>query len=200
MLLKGDSVQTRFEVAGSHINDIQKLISLLEKLDLAIDKTAGTMQGRVGLGTSNIMSMACELLLHKEAENAKRSSFLLIEEPEAHVHAQRQLKLIQSLEEGAETNRQQIILTTHSPLLASIVKLKNIVMLKHGEAFPMANKYTMLSEDDYKYLERISRCYKGQFIFCTKCYHRRRPWGGVTTPHNSKIIKSEFYGFWNIPS
>ena len=120
MLLKGDSVQTRFEVAGSHANDLQKLISLLEKLDLAIDKTSGMMQGKVGLGTSNIMSMACELLLHKEAETVKRSSFLLIEEPEAHVHAQRQLKLIQSLEEGAETHRQQIILTTHSPLLGLV--------------------------------------------------------------------------------
>ena len=79
------------------------------------------MQGRVGLGTSNIMSMACELLLHREAETVKKSSFLLVEEPEAHVHAQRQLKLIQSLENEAESKNQQIIMTTHSPLLASVV-------------------------------------------------------------------------------
>ena len=86
------------------------------------------MQGKVGLGTSNILSMACELLLHKEAEKANRSSFLLIEEPEAHIHAQRQLKLVQSLEDA--TANQQIIITTHSPLLASVVKLGNIIIIK----------------------------------------------------------------------
>ncbi len=195
MLLKGDSVQTRFEVAGSHINDLQKLISLLEKLDLAIDKTAGTMQGRVGLGTSNIISMACELLLHKEAESAKRSSFLLIEEPEAHVHAQRQLKLIQSLEEGAETNRQQIILTTHSPLLASIVKLKNIVLLKRGEAFPMASRYTMLSEDDYKYLERYLDATKANLFFARSVIVVEGPGEALLLPTIAKLLNRSFTDF-----
>lgn len=73
MLLKKDVIKTRFEVAGSNSNDSQKMMALLEKLDLAVDKIAGTMQGKVGLGTSNIMSMACELLLHKEAEVVKKS-------------------------------------------------------------------------------------------------------------------------------
>ena len=117
-------------MAGTNSNDLQKMITLLEKLDLAVDKNASAMQGKVGLGTSNIMSMACELLLHREAEAAKKSSFLLVEEPEAHVHAQRQLKLIQSLENEAESKNQQIIMTTHSPLLASVVKLGNIYSKK----------------------------------------------------------------------
>ena len=47
--------------------------------------------GRVGLGTSNVMSMACELLLHKDTKSNNKPCFLLIEEPEAHIHAQRQL-------------------------------------------------------------------------------------------------------------
>ena len=98
MLLKKDNIKTRLEVAGANSNRLQKEMALLEKLDLAVDKNAGEMCGKVGLGTSNIMSMACELLLHKEAEGENKSSFLLIEEPEAHIHAQRQLKLIQSLE------------------------------------------------------------------------------------------------------
>ena len=80
------------------------------------------MSGKVGLGTSNIMSMACELLLHKESEDAKDakiSSFLIIEEPEAHVHAQRQLKMIQSLEREAEKNINRLLLqhTLHYLLL-----------------------------------------------------------------------------------
>ena len=141
------------------------------------------------------MSMACELLLHKEAENAKRSSFLLIEEPEAHVHAQRQLKLIQSLEIGAETNRQQIILTTHSPLLASIVKLKNIVLLKHGEEFPMANKYTMLSEDDYKYLERYLDATKANLFFARSVIIVEGPGEALLLPTIAKLLNRSFTDF-----
>lgn len=195
MLLKGDSVQTRFEVAGSHANDLQKLISLLEKLDLAIDKTSGMMQGKVGLGTSNIMSMACELLLHKEAETVKRSSFLLIEEPEAHVHAQRQLKLIQSLEEGAETHRQQIILTTHSSLLASVVKLKNIVLLRHGNAFPMGDEYTMLEESDYKYLERYLDATKANLFFARSVVIVEGPGEALLLPTLAKLLRRSFTNF-----
>lgn len=49
----------------------------------------------MGLGTSNLLSMACEMILNDDNEN---SSFMLIEEPEAHIHAQRQLKMMQSLQ------------------------------------------------------------------------------------------------------
>ena len=67
MLLKKDNIRTRLEVTGSNSNKIKKEMALLEKLDLAVDKDTSDMCGRVGLGTSNIMSMACELLLHNEA-------------------------------------------------------------------------------------------------------------------------------------
>lgn len=71
---------------------------------------------------------------------------MLVEEPEAHVHAQRQLKLIQSLENEAESKNQQIIMTTHSPLLASVVKLGNIILVKNGQVFPMAEGHTKLKK------------------------------------------------------
>ena len=90
MLLKGDAIVTAFGVAGTEASDSKRLISLLEKLDLSAHSNGQC--GKIGLGTSNILSMACELLLNRSME----STFLLIEEPEAHVHAQRQLRLIQS--------------------------------------------------------------------------------------------------------
>ena len=64
LLLKWDRIKTRFEVAGSQNKELQKINALLEKLDLAVDKGTSSMHGKVGLGTSNILSMACELLLH----------------------------------------------------------------------------------------------------------------------------------------
>ena len=93
MLLQKDIMKTRLEVAGANASKLKKEMALLEKLDLAVDKNASGVSGRVGLGTSNIMSMACELLLHKEAAKENKSCFLLIEEPEAHIHAQESLPL-----------------------------------------------------------------------------------------------------------
>lgn len=151
LLLKQDKIKTRFEVADSRSKELQKINALLEKLDLSVDKNASSMRGNVGLGTSNILSMACELLLHKEAEKTNRSSFLLIEEPEAHIHAQRQLKLVQSLEEAPAN--QQIIITTHSPLLASVVKLGNIIIIKDGKTFSLAEGKTKLESDDYWFVD-----------------------------------------------
>lgn len=195
MLLKKDTIKTRFEVTGTNSNDLQKMISLLEKLDLAVDKNASAMQGRVGLGTSNIMSMACELLLHREAETAKKSSFLLIEEPEAHVHAQRQLKLIQSLENEAESKSQQIIMTTHSPLLASVVKLGNIILVKDGQVFPMAEGYTKLKKDDYKYLEKYLDATKANLFFARNVIIVEGPGEALLLPTIAKLLDYSFTDF-----
>lgn len=195
MLLKNDSIKTRFEVTGTNSNDLHKMISLLEKLDLAVDKNASAMQGKVGLGTSNIMSMACELLLHRETEEAKKSSFLLIEEPEAHVHAQRQLKLIQSLENETERKNQQIIMTTHSPLLASVVKLENIVMVRNGEVFPFSYEYTKLEKSDYKYLEKYLDATKANLFFARSVVIVEGPGEALLLPTIAKLLGCSFTDF-----
>lgn len=161
MLLKGDDVATQFEVAGTNSDDNRKINALLEKLDLSTYST--DTKGKVGLGTSNILSMACELLLNRNAG----SSFLLIEEPEAHIHAQRQLRLIQSLQEeaNAKDHSQQIIVTTHSPILASVVELTNMIIIKASKAYPLAPQYTMLESSDYIFLERYLDSTKANLFF-----------------------------------
>ena len=158
MLLAGDAVKTSISVAGSTISEDKKLSSLLEKLDLV---TGEHDKGRVGLGTSNILSMACELLLNHD----DKSSFLLIEEPEAHIHAQRQLRLIQSLADSTKTGDHQIIITTHSPLLASVVELENITIIKKARTYSLSHEHTMLNESDYAYLERYLDATKANLFF-----------------------------------
>lgn len=192
MLLKKDMIKTRLEVAGINSNDNQKEMALLEKLDLAVDKDASAMQGKVGLGTSNIMSMACELLLHKEAESENKSSFLLIEEPEAHIHAQRQLKLIQSLETEADKNNRQIIITTHSPLLASVVKLENIVIVKSGNVYPLAKKYTKLEKEDYCFLEKYLDATKANLFFARSVIIVEGPGEALLLPTLAALLECSF--------
>lgn len=191
MLLKSDIVNANISVSGMETTEERKLIGLLEKLDLTIDKADTNPPGRIGLGTSNILSMACELLLNQSNLSNGFSSFLLIEEPEAHIHAQRQLKLIQSLQSQIQNN-QQIILTTHSPLLASVISLKNIVMLKEGKPYPMAEEHTKLQKDDYRFLERYLDATKANLFFARSVLIVEGPGEELLLPTVAKILGKSF--------
>ena len=172
-----------------------KLTSLLEKLDLTVNKTSSTMQGKVGLGTSNILSMACELLLNDDDMTPAKSSFLLIEEPEAHIHAQRQLKLIQSLELDSEKRGRQIIITTHSPLLASVVRLENITLMKDGQAFSMSKGLTLLGVDDYTFLEKYLDATKANLFFAKSVLIVEGPGEALLLPTIAKLMGFSFIDY-----
>lgn len=184
MLLKGDDLQTKFEVAGTESSDSKKLVALLEKLDLSAHCKNNT--GKVGLGTSNILSMACELLLNRNAG----SSFLLIEEPEAHVHAQRQLRMIQSLQSEAQAKdrNQQIIVTTHSPLLASVVNLENITIVKSAKAYSLVKGCTRLDDLDYLFLERYLDATKANLFFAKSVIIVEGPSEELLIPTIAKLL------------
>ncbi len=188
MLLNGDSVTTSFEVTGTDASEEKRLISLLEKLDLNAHNNSGS--GRIGLGTSNILSMACELLLNRSAG----SSFLLIEEPEAHVHAQRQLRLIQSLqsESSAPESNQQIIITTHSPLMASVISLENIAIVHNAKIYSLKKGKTKLENDDYLFLERYLDATKANLFFAKAVMMVEGPSEELLIPTIARIMGKDF--------
>lgn len=192
MLLHGDTLQTQLQVAGMDVLESKKLVSLLEKLDLAALNNDDQSQGHVGLGTSNILSMACELLLNDISEKSERSSFLLIEEPEAHLHAQRQLRLIQSLQDEASSGSHQIIITTHSPLLASVVDLNNITIMNQSHPFSLAKGQTLLEDDDYLYLSRYLDATKANLFFAKGVLIVEGPAEELLLPAIAKIMNRDF--------
>jgi putative ATP-dependent endonuclease of OLD family len=107
--------------------------------------------------------MASELLhLHKKNWNGIRLG--LIEELEAHLHPQAQMQIIESLQNQEEI---QLILTTHSPNLASKLNLENLIICNNNRAFPMGKTYTKFASNQYVFLEKFLDTTKANLFFAT---------------------------------
>jgi putative ATP-dependent endonuclease of the OLD family len=133
-----------------------KLKNILEKLELSIENEINP-----GLGTLNRLFIASELL-HLGKLNWNGVRLGLIEELEAHLHPQAQMQIVETLQEEKNI---QLILTTHSPNLASKVKLENLIICNNNIAFPMGQQYTKLDSPDYSFLERFLDTTKANLFF-----------------------------------
>ena len=56
-------------------------------------------------------------------------------------------------------------MTTHSPNLASKVKLDNLIICRGDKAFPMGSDFTELEKGDYLFLERFLDVTKANLFF-----------------------------------
>ena len=156
--LRGDGLESNINVSGETSSEDIRLRKLLEKFNLSLSGS-----GKHGLGSNNLLFMACEfLLLSQEDEGFK---LLLIEEPEAHLHAHRQLRIMKFLQEQAEEKHIQIIVTTHSPNLASAINLENMVILDNYRGFSLAKDQTKLRPSDYRFLQRFLDVTKANLFF-----------------------------------
>ncbi len=158
LALAGDRIKSSISVSGATASEEIRLRHLLEKLELSLGGT-----GKLGLGSNNLLFIACELLLLAQEDTGIR--LLLIEEPEAHLHAQRQLRLMKSIQEQAMENNLQIIVTSHSPNLASAIDLDNMVIINNRGAFSLAKEQTKLETSDYRFLQRFLDVTKANLFF-----------------------------------
>lgn len=146
----GDNYETEFTASS---NDIK---SILEKLTLFLKD-----EPNPGLGTLNRLFMAAELL-HLNKLNWSGLRLGLVEELEAHLHPQAQMQVIEAFQ---KQDNIQLILTTHSPNLASKVKLENLIICNNKWAFPMGSEHTKLKKTDYPFFERFLDVTKSNLFF-----------------------------------
>ena len=170
LLLVGDEMAGKIDLTEGGSDDA-RLRQILERLELGLMDSTGTQpRGKFGLGSNNMLYMACELLLlGREPEGLP---LLLVEEPEAHLHPQRQLRLMQFLKraaagkvKGQEDRKVQVILSTHSPNLASGLPVANTFLLDGKSAYPLSEEHTKLSANDYSFLERFLDVTKANLFF-----------------------------------
>ena len=151
-LISGSSSEASLKTSN------MKLKAILESLSLSIAEI------QPGLGTHNLLFIAAELLLLNHDEN-NGLKLALIEELEAHLHPQAQLRLISYLQKEYDDSGIQVIISTHSTILASKINIKNIILCKNEQAFSLSPENTKLNKGDYLFLQRFLDVTKANLFF-----------------------------------
>ncbi|MCP1340041.1 AAA family ATPase [Idiomarina sp. M1R2S28] len=144
-----------------------ELDKLLQKLSLTVgdnyvDGYSGDLN-ELSLGGANLIYVALKLLEYERKQEAdKAAQFLVIEEPEAHIHTHIQKTLFES----HSIDKTQVFLSTHSTHISSVAKIADINILglneNHVDVFQPSNQ---LTPTDCDRIERYLNATRSTLLF-----------------------------------
>jgi predicted ATP-dependent endonuclease of OLD family len=123
------------------------------------------------LGYNNLLyiaSILAELVLEVEEERGEETylRLLLIEEPEAHLHPQLQIRLLKHLSSVAKEKGIQVIITTHSTVIASAVSVDQIIHISNtGTPVAIPLRTCGLPDQSRKFVDRWLDVTKSNLLF-----------------------------------
>ncbi|PQV48821.1 putative ATP-dependent endonuclease of OLD family [Jejuia pallidilutea] len=148
----GTTYGPNIDVKSELPNDMEKLLQSL-KLWVGDPDEEGYM-GKIwelSLGGANMIYLSLKLLEYEKIRTDRIANFLLIEEPEAHIHTHIQKTLF----DNVQTNRTQVIISTHSTHISSVSRISSVNILSR------TNKQTLVYQPannlDDEYITRAER-------------------------------------------
>ncbi|HDG5865358.1 TPA: AAA family ATPase [Staphylococcus aureus] len=145
----------------------EEVESLLQSLTLWVGDDSNSNQGKLedlSLGGANLIYITLKLLEYEfyQKQEEKAAHFLLIEEPEAHIHTHVQKTLF----EKYHFENTQVIITTHSTHISSASKIDSMnILIKERGSTRVCQPSNGLDTATYNKIERYLDATRSTLLF-----------------------------------